>query len=144
MIQFTNRLWILGLFAVLCFLAAMYGIFRHRVALHPINAPFVQTYIHWQDPIKVKHLAVLTGSEFDLGLEDGRRIHAVLEVKAASDSKKHVLEFLNRSKNPRVVLKEQNGDLWLVQFYVTAQDTTGQAVEIDLAKWLRDKKLAYD
>jgi hypothetical protein len=130
--------------AVICLSAATIGIFQHRITIHPVNSPLIQTYIDMQNPINVVKLDVLTGSEFDLGLADNRRIHAVLEVKASHDATKHVLEFLNRCKNPRVVLKQQSGEVWVVQLFVTTQDATGQIVEIDLAKWLKDKKLAYD
>jgi hypothetical protein len=139
-----NRFWVLVVVAIACLLAAMFGIFRHWVSVHPIDSPLVQTYIGFQNPIRVQTITVLSGSEFDLGLADNRRINAVLEVRAASDAKRHVLEFLNRCTNPRVVLKEQSGGVWVVQLYVTTKDAAGQPVEIDMAKWLKDKKLAYD
>ncbi|RDJ35286.1 MAG: hypothetical protein DWQ19_10755 [Crenarchaeota archaeon] len=114
---------------------------QHRLSVHHSSDPFVNAIIEFQEPVSVKQIHVLTGDEYDLILDNGDRIHAKLDVRTTPLAKSKVLEFINRCKNPRAILKKDLGNhLWLVELYVTTQD---ENIEVSLSKWLQEKNLAY-
>lgn len=88
---------------------------------------------------KVKHIGVISGHEFDLKLEDGRRVHALLDVKTAPEAKEHVVRVLNNARSPRIRLIEKNGSDWRVELYVKID---GQ--EVNFVSWLRQMDLVWE
>lgn len=149
--QFRNRIqmlkyknYIYAAVAILALLGSGVAVVKHKVDIHHQQDPLANTIIELQNPIKVKQINVLNGDEFDLMLEDGRRIHAILDVRSTPDAKSEVLSFVNRCFDPRIVIQQQKGDVWIVSMWVTTTGTDGQNVEVSLAKWLREKRLAYD
>ena len=138
-----NRFVIFVVVAV-AFVIAGIGIAIHRIDLHHPSDPLSLALIELKNPVKITGIGVLSGNEFDLNLADERRIHGILDVHATPDAKIKVLEFLNRCKNPRCVLQKQVNDSWIIQLYVTTVDAEGAPVEVEVSKWLRDKRLVYD
>lgn len=140
----SNKSVILCVAMGIALVVAILGILKHKMNLHHADDPIAGALIAIQSPVDVLKINVLNGHEFDICLNDDRRIHAILDVESSSDAKKHVVEFLNRCTKPRVVLKKQKDDKWVVQLYVTATDANNQAVEISLSQWLKEKKLVYE
>jgi len=89
----------------------------------------------------VRKVTVVRGDSFDLTIKDGNdsRILAKLSVFATEDANKKVLNLLNHSTNPRVVLHEKQSDgRWKIDFFFT-----NDGKEINLAEWLIENKLVY-
>jgi hypothetical protein len=142
--QIRPKYVILALASTVIFIIAVWAMLEHRMSIHHINDPISNAIIDLQNPVPVKQIHVLAGDEFDLILHDDRRIHAVLEVRTSPIAEKRVLEFLNKCRNPRVVIKKDLGEhTWLVEMYLTTSSLDGSEVEVSLAKWLTDKNLAY-
>ena len=121
----------------------IFNLVNHRIEVHHADDPIVGAIIEMQQPLLVSKINVLKGDEFDLTLQDNRRIHGVLDLKATPEARLKVTEFLSSCKNPRVLLKKKHNDVWLVHIYVTTTDTDGRNIEINLSKWLLQKRLAY-
>lgn len=133
------------IFSLFCSLVAMFFVFSHKLKVHYVNDPVAQVLMTViNHPVKVSQIHVIHGHEFDLTLEDQRRIHALLVIKTPIEAKSRVLELLNKSSNPCVVLKEKKDDVWVVDLYVTTKDIENNQVEVDLTTWLRDKKLVFE
>lgn len=139
-----NSKFLLSIFAIVCLMIALMAIMQHRIGIHSSQDSLANAFINLQNPISIQRINVLKGDEFDLLLSDNRRIHAVLDVRATPESKHKVLDFLNKCKNPRIIMRKQVDHTWLVQMYVTTTDVDGNEVEVDLAHWLKDKNLAYE
>lgn len=119
-------------------------VLKNTVEKHQINDPVANLIMDWRQPLKITRIQVLSGHEYDLSLEDGRRIKASLNVFSTPESKELMVHFLNRSSNPKVILEKEDGNLWYVSIYVTVRNAVGQDVEINLARWLKEKNLVYD
>lgn len=139
-----NKYFLLTTFAFVSLVLSFLLIVKNKVDKHYVDDVISQTIIEWRGPMRVSKIQVLNGAEYDLILEDGRRIKAALGVETTPDAKDKVIGFINRSYNPRVILKKQDGGTWLVSLYVTAKDASNQDVEIELATWLREKNLVYN
>lgn len=137
------RFLILCVFALLSFGVAIAAITKRKAVVHHADDILASTMMDLLDPVDVRRIEVIEGNEFDLTLADERRINGLIDVKVPAEAKKKVLEFLNRSYNPRVILKSQQNGKWIVQLYVTADSPDGP-VEIDLATWLRENGLSFD
>lgn len=91
---------------------------------------------------EIKKVTVVSGDSFDLTIKDGNdsRILVKLTVAAVENAKGKVLDVLNHSTKPRVVLKEKQPDgHWTVDFFFTNE----KGEEINLAEWLAANKLVY-
>lgn len=141
-----SKNFVLAVFAFVVLGCVVVALINRRIQIHHAADPIAGSIIDWQKPIGVKKINVLTGNEFDLILEDDRRIHAFLRVKATPDAKPKIIEFLNHCLNPRAILIEEKKEesYWIVRMYVTIRDSSNQLIEIDLAKWLQEKQLAYN
>lgn len=139
-----NSKFLLSVFAIVCLSIALMAILKHKIGIHSSQDSLANAFINLQNPISIQRINVLNGDEFDLLLSDNRRIHAVLDVRATPESKFKVLDFLNKCKNPRIIMRKQVDHTWLVQMYVTTLDVDGNEVEVDLAHWLKEKNLAYE
>lgn len=138
-----HKFIILAVVSIIAITVAGWAIVKHRVSVHLPNDPIANAIIDFQNPVPIQQMNVLTGDEFDLVLQDGRRIHASLSVKTPPSAKPKVLELVNRCRNPRAIFHKDLGGIWLVDIYVTAKNQDGSEVEVSLAKWLQDKNLAY-
>lgn len=90
---------------------------------------------------EVKKLIVLRGDSFDITLKDTTetRVLGVLSVSATDDAKQKVIDLLNKSIKPRVVLNEKQSDnRWSVNIFVIVNDK-----EVSLSEWLESNKLVY-
>ena len=131
------------LLAIIVLFSAI-GFVVWKVRVEGEVVPFVPA--HWsvlnvEKSYRVTHIDVLKGHEFDLKLEDGRRIAASLEVSTAKEATEKVIRFLNSCTNPRCVLKHKMIDtsMWNVVLFVT--DSEGR--EINLADWLLEQGLVF-
>ena len=132
------------LLAIIVLFSAI-GFVVWKVRVEGEVVPFVPA--HWsvlnvEKSYRVTHIGVLKGHEFDLKLEDGRRIAASLEVSTAKEATEKVIRFLNSCTNPRCVLKHKtidNTSMWNVVLFVT--NSNGQ--EVNLADWLLDQGLVF-
>ena len=89
----------------------------------------------------VRRVNVTTGNSFDFTLKDQTvtRILGELPVMATKESKQKLVELLNRSDSPRIVLKDRRNDgRWVVDFFVTENGS-----EINVVDWLKKNKLVY-
>ena len=68
----------------------------------------------------VTKIGVLSGHEFDLELENKERIHAVLGVISTPEAREKVIQLINRSTNPRIVIKYKDKGLWVVDLVLTS------------------------
>lgn len=138
-----HRLLILTSVVVIALTISCVAVWRRRVNVHLANDKVANSIIKLQNPIAITKVIVLSGHEFDVHLDDGRHINAILEVTTGPDAKKRVLDFLNRCKNPRAVLDKKVGSKWVVRFYVTAKNPAGEEVELSLSTWLQSENLVY-
>lgn len=89
----------------------------------------------------IKKVTVIDANTYDLSLKDDivKRVVACLSVKATSDSKKKIIELLNNSYKPQVLLKQKNADgKWIVDIILNHDDKL-----INLSEWLIDNNLVY-
>ena len=97
-------------------------------------------------PFNIVKIGVLegTGSEFDILLNDGRRIRGTLSVRATKESHNEVVAFINQSKAPQAILynKEKDGS-WLVDIKLI-QCENGSCNPTSLTQWLKKKKLIWE
>lgn len=90
---------------------------------------------------EVIKITVVRGDSFDVTLKDGNdsRILAKLPVMAVENSKGKVIDVLNHSTKPRVVLRDKQSDgRWMIDLFFE-QD----GKEINLSDWLVSNKLVY-
>jgi len=109
---------------------------------HPslVTSPFEKLHV-------VYRINVLQGHEFDLKLDNGKRVHARLRIGTVPEAKESVIRFLNENlKNRTVYIKvyekvsqEHAEDLWIVDLIVK----TGEG-ELSLAEWLEEKGLIWN
>lgn len=94
---------------------------------------------------KVKRIEVISGHEFDLKLEDGRRIYGHLSIMTPREAKGRVVRLLNNVSNPRVVVKSRGNPedvafrtptLWTIDIFLAVNGE-----EIMLSKWLKKQGL---
>ena len=81
----------------------------------------------------VRRVTVNTGSSYDFTLKDENvnRILGELSVAATKESRQKIVELLNRSDSPRIILRDRRNDgKWLIDFFVTEKGN-----EINVADW---------
>jgi hypothetical protein len=89
----------------------------------------------------VRKVTVLRGDSFDIIMKDegNTRILGKLPVMATEDAKGKVLDLLNHSTNPKVVLREKQPDgRWTIDFFFVSNGT-----EMNLSEWLSSNNLVY-
>lgn len=108
---------------------------------YKVNLPSIGFGIfHKMDYYDVSLVEVISGNEFVLTLQDGRRIHGILKISAIPAAKNEVMKLINSTHNPKVCLLSENNGVWTVDLVVVS-DTSNGPVEIHLATWLREKQL---
>jgi hypothetical protein len=87
----------------------------------------------------VVRIHVLTGHEFDLLLKDGKRIKGKLRVVTPIEATKKVVQLLNRSTNPKVILLEKQDHWWEIELKFKVDGN-----EMILSEWLIDNRLVWE
>ena len=87
----------------------------------------------------INQVRVNSGHEFELVLEDGRKVWAFLEITSSYKAKDELIKLFNSSTNPRCVLKEKKDSFWIVDIRVT--DDMGK--DISIVTFLRNKGLVF-
>jgi len=131
--------WILV--AVMMFLAVILSFLLDRkgVKYLNLNPQDISSYFSGKS-YKVNYIRVLSGNEFDLRLDNGKRIHARLAVNAVPNSKKKVITYLNdNGTQPRVVILGQKENTWIVDLYVQKE-----LREESLTEWLKKNDLVWE
>jgi len=86
----------------------------------------------------VDRLRVIEGDEFDILLENGRRLHAELDVEVAPEGRVEVIRYLNdcldNGGHCVLVMRGSSVDLLIVQ----------GGTETSLTSWLRHQGLVWD
>ncbi|MHA1948695.1 MAG: hypothetical protein ACW99G_03015 [Candidatus Thorarchaeota archaeon] len=90
-----------------------------------------------------KKIKVMAGNEFDITLDNGKRIHAKLAVNSVPDAKHKVITYLNQTTNPKVVVLGKQGDIWIIDLYVRKELQASLYEEISLTSWLKDSGLIW-
>lgn len=90
---------------------------------------------------KVNHIGVISGHEFDIKLESGKRIHALLDVITAPEARDEVVRVLNKAQDPHVRLIGRDESNWHVELYFRID---GSGREINFSDWLRQQGLVWD
>jgi hypothetical protein len=78
---------------------------------------------------------IISGNEFDLKLEDGRRVRACLAISATPEAKQQVVRLLHGAKKCQVTIKHTNTG-------ATADILLNQ--KTSLTAWLKTNKMAFD
>lgn len=89
----------------------------------------------------VRKVIVLRGDSFDLTMRDegSTRILGKLPVMATENAKGKVLDLVNHSTNPKVILRDKQPDgRWTIDFLLTHEGK-----EINLVEWLVSNNLVY-
>lgn len=89
----------------------------------------------------VRKVTVLRGDSFDITMKDegNTRILGKLPVMATENAREKVLDLLNHSTNPKVVLREKQPDgRWTIDFFFVSNGT-----EMNLSEWLSSNNLVY-
>lgn len=139
-----NRNLILAILVGATFMLVLMAVYSRRLAVHHPDDIIAQSLIELQNPIAVKQINVLSGNEFDISLDDNRRIRATLDVQATPEAKMKMIHFINSSRKPRAILHKQNNGIWTVSLYVIVKDDSGTDVEVELSSWLKEKRLVYN
>lgn len=88
------------------------------------------------DVIKV---SFLRADVIDVTIKNKDRLMAKLNIVATDDAKEKVLDLLNESSNPKVLLKEKQPDgRWVVDFFFI-----NNGKEVNLTEWLIKNNLVY-
>lgn len=139
-----NRNFILAILVGATFLLVLTAVYSRRLAVHRPDDIITQSLIELQNPVSVKQIHVLSGNEFDISLDDDRRIRATLPVQATPEAKMKMIHFINNSRKPRAILHRENDGVWTVSLFVIVKDSSGQDVEVELSSWLKEKRLVYN
>lgn len=139
-----NRNFVLAVLVGLAFFFVLAVVYKRRIAVHSPSDIITQSLIELQNPIAVKQIYVLSGSDFDISLNDNRRIRATLDVQATPEAKMKIIHFINSSRQPRAILHKENNGVWTVSLFVIVKDSDGNDVEVELSSWLKEKRLVYN
>ena len=91
----------------------------------------------------VVEMRVITGNEFSAKLQDGRNVHAFLDVKVIPEATKVLIEKLNNVSSSRLLCKGQLENGWLVDILI--EECSGASCrQVSLVQWVKDQKLAWE
>jgi len=90
-------------------------------------------------PYEISKIQVLQGHEFDIVLRDNRRIKGQLKIKTPSKATKKVIQLINSSSKPEVVLIKKHDHIWDVEVYLVKDKK-----RFALTNWLRSNQLVWD
>lgn len=112
---------------------------RQKAQMTTYRTPFVKAGLREGQEYKVETIRVQKGHEFEIKLYDVGWIKGFLEKKTPVLSRKPVIELINSSTNPKVILVEELDNGWTVAIKLTVD---GQ--EIDLISWLKSQGLLFN
>ena len=113
--------------------------YRQKSKMTVYQTPFVIDGLQEGKEYKVETVRVQKGHEFEIKIYDVGWIKGVLSKKTPVLSRKPVLELINSSTNPRVILIERLDNHWTVDIKLTED---GQ--EVDLISWLKNQGLLFN
>jgi len=87
---------------------------------------------------KIKKIRVQKGHEFEIYIFDYGWIKAQLEKSTPTMAQKSVIDLINLSTNPKVILLEKKNEIWTVDIKLTVDKK-----ELDLESWLKDQNLLF-
>ena len=88
---------------------------------------------------KISKIQVLQGHEFDIVLDNQQRIKGQLKIKTPSKATKKVIQLINSSSKPEVVLIKKRDHTWDVEVYLVKDKK-----RFALTDWLRSNQLVWD
>ena len=97
--------------------------------------------------ISATYINVISGNEFDIKLEDGERVHAVLPVGTPPEAKEKVTKIMNKAVNPKVVFRSKVDKGWVVDIKFGLPECNGGSCllhEESLVKWLKTNNLSWE
>jgi len=112
---------------------------RQKAQMTTYQTPFTKDGLRKGQEYKVETIRVQKGHEFEIKLHDVGWIKGFLEKKTPVLARKPVIELINSSTNPRVILVEELDNSWTVTIKLTVD---GQ--EIDLISWLESQGLLFN
>lgn len=139
----TRNLYLLVSLVVLSVIFGLLWINRGIQCKNPPTIPEVRVS-ESGDTYSVTEITVLAGNEFDLKLENGKRIHAKLVVNTVPDAKYRVINYLNETQKPRVVILGKQGDTWMVDLHVRMESQASLWKEVSLTNWLKENELVWE
>ena len=88
----------------------------------------------------VQKITVLRGDSFDITMKnDNTRILGKLSVMATENAKAKVIDLINHSTNPKVVLRNKQPDgHWIIDLLII-----NDGKKINLVEWLSSNNLVY-
>jgi hypothetical protein len=93
----------------------------------------------------IAELRVLSGHEFSIKLEDGRNIHAFLEVKTIPEATKEVVQKVHKVSQCSLLCRSRLENGWLVDILVVECSDTGESCRrVSLTQWLQDNHLIWE
>lgn len=115
------------------------------VAICSIKSPFSNsnnsgTIDSFGNVFNIKQVRINSGHEFELVLEDGRKVWAFLEVKTSHKAKDELVKLFNSGINPRCILKSKKDSFWIVDIQIT----NDKGKDISIVDFLRDKGLIFN
>lgn len=144
---FFDPKWVVQSIIIGLWLSVAVVIFIHENKDNKRNTPVPQVLfspviseIKAGQEFSVSKVTVIRGDYFDLTLkEDNLRLFGKLNVIATEAAKIKLLELLNTTTKPKIVLREkQTNGCWIIDFFVTDKDK-----EINLVEWLSSNNLVY-
>lgn len=133
----TTKRTVLAISAV-----CLFGVVLASVILE--KKPNIIPLIGTGEKIAIKRIRVISGHEFDILLENKKRIHGQLRVVTptgpGSEAARKVTALLNSCTDPKVEMFESNDDfLWKVELYFKVNKE-----DVVLSEWLRRNGLIWE
>jgi len=136
----------LALLGITIFLIAILGFILIPDSVKSVDRPTVLIPTETSNSgevYSVKSIQVISGNEFDLKLENGKRIHALLAVRATPDSRERVIDYLNQhGDHPKVKVIGRKGEMWIVDVYVKTNEALDE--QHSLTQWLVNNELVWE
>jgi len=137
-----NRIFLLCLVVGLG--AALFFAYRHKttvssLSVSPGEEPVAPGPLELNQERAIKRIQVLQGHEFDITLDNGLRIHAMLPVRTGKEARDKVLTFISHSTKPRVIILQKWQEVWTVDIKVSNGGT-----DVLLTEWLKANRLVWD
>ena len=103
------------------------------------QTPFVKSGLQPGQEHRVETIRIQQGHEFEIKIHDLGWIKGVLSRKSPVLAHKLVIELLNSSTNPRVVLLDELDNSWTVDVKMLVDSQ-----EVSLTSWLDDQGLLFN
>lgn len=137
----SKKILIAAILGVVLIAGYVYLERNHPTFVKPlVKNPFEELHV-------VYRIKVLQGHEFDLKLDNGKRIHARLRKGSVPEAKESVIRFLNENLKDRSVyakvydkvIQDHAEDIWIIDLIVETEEG-----EVSLTEWLEEKGLIWN